>query len=166
MRWKLLSYPITGEVYISIYYHWRGVYFYSSHHQGNPHMVGIVLDGFLAPLGALVVVVFLDISMPSQAVRLTYRFECSQLFYVKLWSQVEPSVSSAHHQRIIITLAAHHHCISIAPSLHHSSVSHKSVPKKENLLEFLGVSGDSMIPLLDLTKCTIPFSNFLKSHQV
>ena len=44
----------------------------------------------LAPQGALVVVVFLDISNPIQS-NPTFRFECSQLFYVKLWGQVKPS---------------------------------------------------------------------------
>ena len=44
---------------------------------------------FLAPQGALVVVVFLDISI--QSIHTAYRFECSQLFYVKLWGQVKPS---------------------------------------------------------------------------
>ena len=45
---------------------------------------------FLAPQGALVVVVFLDISKPIQSNPI-FRFECSQLFYVKLWGQVKPS---------------------------------------------------------------------------
>ena len=52
----------------------------------------------LAPQGALVVVVFLDISNPIRPSG--DRFECSQLFYVKLWSQVKPSGTLTHHQGI------------------------------------------------------------------
>ena len=73
---------------------------------------------FLAPLGALVVVVFLDRSV-HPSVHPVCRFECSQLFYVKLWSQ---AVSSWHHQCIINASSMDHQCITNASPVHHQCI--------------------------------------------
>ena len=72
-------------------------------------------------LAPLVVVVFLDRSKPIQS-HPTFRFECSQLFYVKLWSQVKQNASSAHHQRIIRASSLHDQCIISASSAHHQRI--------------------------------------------
>ena len=113
------------------------------------------------------VVVFLDRSKPSKPSkpsRPVCRSDCSQLFYVKLWSQVEPSASSEHHQSIISASSVHHQRIISSSSAHNQNIINALLEHHQRIISASSVHHQCIISALSMHhQCIISAS--LAHHQ-